>query len=54
MLLRESETMGNILLITSIDEGLSPKGWLSIPPAEDSWGKLLVITGADVLYLGDI
>jgi predicted glutamine amidotransferase len=54
MLLRESETMGNILLITSIAEGLSPKGWLSIPPAEDTLGKLLVIAGADVLYLGNI
>jgi predicted glutamine amidotransferase len=54
MLLRESETMGNILLITSIAEGLSPKGWQSIPPAEDTLGKLLVIAGADVLYLGDI
>jgi hypothetical protein len=56
MLLRESETLGDILLITSIAdiEELSPKQWFPIHPGENSQGTLLVVAGPDVLYAGDI
>ena len=54
LLLRRSETMGDVLLVTSVEERLSPEEWLPIQPEEDSPGKLLVIAGPDVLYSGDI
>ena len=54
MLLKESESMGDILLITSIKEGLSQNKWQQIMPDPQSLGELLVIAGPDVLYAGDV
>ena len=54
MLLKESESMGDILLITSIKEGLSQSKWQQIMPDPQSHGELLVIAGPDVLYAGDV
>jgi len=54
MLLKESETMGDILLITSIKEGLSQSKWQQVVPDPQSYGELLVIAGPDVLYAGDV
>jgi len=54
MVLRESEDLGDILLITSIAEGLSRNEWKSIRPEETSVGKLLVVAGPDILYEGDV
>lgn len=54
MLLRESETSGEVLLVTSVREGLSSKEWLVVRPEEHCAGKLLVIAGPDVLYGGDV
>jgi len=53
MLLRESESYGNCLIVTSI-EGLSDREWIAIKPEENTLGKLLVAAGPDVLYLGDV
>jgi len=54
MLLKESESMGDILLITSIKEGLSQSKWQQIVPDPQSYGELLVIAGPDVLYAGEV
>ncbi len=54
MLLRESESVGDRLVLTSIKEGLSDRQWTPIVPAKNSLGKLLVAAGPDVLYLGDV
>ena len=54
MLLKESESMGDILLITSIKEGLSQSRWQQIIPDPQSLGELLVIAGPDVLFAGDV
>ncbi|MDY0040122.1 MAG: class II glutamine amidotransferase [Desulforhabdus sp.] len=54
MLLRESASFGNSLVLTSIKEGLSDNEWISISPEPDTLGKLLVAAGPDVLYLGDV
>ena len=54
MLLRESGSCGNSLVVTSIAEGLSDKGWAEVKPADNTPGKLLVVAGPDVLYLGDL
>lgn len=54
MLLQESESFGNSLVLTSIAEGLSDKPWISIKPQKGTLGKLIVAAGPDVLYLGDV
>ena len=54
MLLKESESMGDILVITSIKEGLSQSNWQLVKPDPQSHGELLVIAGPDVLYAGDV
>ena len=54
MVLRESERMGEILLITSIKEGLSQNSWSLVKPEPKTRGRLLVIAGSDLLYKGDV
>ncbi|MGA2401892.1 MAG: class II glutamine amidotransferase [Syntrophobacteraceae bacterium] len=54
MLLRESGSHGNSLVLTSIAEGLSDKKWIVIKPEKNTLGKLLVAAGPDVLYLGNV
>ena len=54
MVLKESESMGDILLVTSIGEGLSRIDWHPITPDPQTLGELLVIAGPDVLYAGDV
>jgi hypothetical protein len=54
LLLKKFENLGDILLITSVGERLSPEEWLSIEPDDNSLGKLMAIAGPDVLYHGDI
>ncbi len=54
MLLKESQNYGNSLVLTSIREGLSEKEWIAVKPERDTLGKLLVVAGPDVLYLGDV
>lgn len=54
MVLKESESMGDILLVTSIREGLSRTDWYPITSDPQSQGELLVIAGPDVLYAGDV
>ena len=53
-LLKKSESLGDILLITSVRERLSPEEWLTIRPDVNSPGKLLAVAGPDVLHYGDI
>ena len=54
LLLKKSEKLGDILLVTSVGERLSPDEWLPIEADENSQGKLMVIAGPNVLYLDDI
>ncbi|MFC1788451.1 class II glutamine amidotransferase [Thermodesulfobacteriota bacterium] len=54
MVLKESESMGDIFLVTSVREGLSRIDWHPIAPDPQSLGELLVIAGPDVLYAGDV
>jgi predicted glutamine amidotransferase len=53
MLLRAFDTLGDILMITSIEEGLSGEQWVAVQPASDGAGKLVVVAGPDVLYVGN-
>jgi hypothetical protein len=54
LLLKKSEKLGDILLVTSGGERLSPDEWLPIEAEKHSKGKLMVIAGPDVLHLEDI
>jgi hypothetical protein len=54
MLLRELESFGNSLVLTSIKEGLSEKEWTRIQPEDNAVGKLIAVAGPDILYLGDV
>ena len=54
MVLKESESMGDILLITSVEERLSRTDWHPITPDPQSQGELLAIAGPDVLYAGEV
>lgn len=54
MVLKESESMGDIMLITTVEEGLSRTDWHPIVPDPQSQGELLVIAGPDVLYAEEV
>ncbi len=54
LLMKKAESIGDILIITSVKERLSPGEWVPVKPGKKSQGKLMVIAGPDVLYLGDI
>ena len=54
LLLKKTETIGDVLVITSVGERLSSGEWIPIKPEKKSVGKLMVIAGPDVLYSGDI
>ena len=54
MVLKESESMGDILLVTSVRKGLSRSDWHPITPDPQSQGELLVIAGPDVLYAEEV
>lgn len=50
MMLKEYETLGNVLLLTTVEEGLSDQEWREIRLDSDSMGKFVVIGAADFLY----
>lgn len=54
MLLRESGSHGSSLAVTSIAEGLSDEPWVEVSPGDNALGKLVVVAGPDLLYLGDV
>jgi hypothetical protein len=54
LLMKKTETIGDILIVTSVKERLGPEGWITIRHDNNSLGKLMVIAGPDVLYLGDV
>ncbi len=54
LLLKKSETIGDILIVTSVGERLSSGEWIPIKPEKNSLGILMVIAGPDVLYSGNI
>lgn len=49
-MLKLKEPMGDVLLITTIEEGLSSEPWRFIGLEGDSLGKIVVVGGADFLY----
>jgi predicted glutamine amidotransferase len=54
LFLREAESMGEVLLVTTLEEGLSPNNWFALRPVEGSQGIMVVIAGPELLHVGDV
>ena len=54
VILKESEKIGNVLIVTSIEDGLTDQDWHPMVPGNGSFGKLLVIAGPDLIYSEDV
>ena len=54
LLLKGSRKLEEALLLTTIDEGLSPEDWKKIVASPGSWGKILLIAGGDLLCLENL
>lgn len=50
MMLKENDTLGNVLLLTTVEEGLSDQVWRYVGLEGDSVGKFVILGGADFLY----
>ncbi len=42
------------MLLTTIEEGLSPENWRTISLREGTWGKILLIAGGDLVMEEDL
>jgi predicted glutamine amidotransferase len=54
MMLKERKTLGNVFVLTTVEEGLSDELWSYIGLEGDSRGKIVVAGGADFLYQRDL
>jgi predicted glutamine amidotransferase len=54
LMLTGSENLEDALLLTTIEEGLSPENWLQIKAGEGSLGRLLLIAGGDLILAEDL
>ena len=54
LLLKGSQKLEDALLLTTIEEGLSPENWQKISLQEESWGKILLIAGGDLVWCEDL
>jgi predicted glutamine amidotransferase len=53
-LLKGSQKLEQALLLTTIEEGLSPENWLAVQAGEGSAGKILLIAGGDLVICEDL
>lgn len=54
LMLKGSERLEDALLLTTIEEGLSPENWQKITADEGSLGRLLLIGGGDLVLMEDL
>ena len=54
LLLKGSQKLEDALLLTTIEEGLSPENWQRIALREGSWGKILLLAGGDLVLTEDL
>ncbi len=54
LLLRGSQKLEDALLLTTIEEGLSPEDWQKIAVREGTLGKILLAVGGDLILLEDL
>jgi predicted glutamine amidotransferase len=53
-LLKGSQRLEQALLLTTIEEGLSPENWLPYQAGEGAGGKILLIAGGDLVICEDL
>ncbi len=54
LLLKGSSKLEDALLLTTIEEGLSPENWQKIAASEGTLGKLLLVAGGDLILTSDL
>jgi predicted glutamine amidotransferase len=54
LFLREAESMGEVLLVTTLEEGLSANNWFAVRPVEGARGIMVVVAGPELLHVGDV
>ena len=54
LLLKGSERLEDALLLTTIEEGLSPENWQKLTAREGSLGKIFLAAGGDLLLVADL
>jgi predicted glutamine amidotransferase len=54
LLLRGSKKLEDALLLTTIEEGLSPESWQTIAVQEGTLGKILLVVGGDLILTEDL
>jgi hypothetical protein len=54
LLLKGSRKLEEALLLTTIEEGLSPENWQEIAAADGTWGKILLLAGGDLVLTEDL
>ena len=54
LLLKGSRQLEDALLLTTIEEGLSPEDWRTISLREGTWGKILLVAGGDLVLEEDL
>jgi predicted glutamine amidotransferase len=54
LLLKGSQKLEDALLLTTIEEGLSPENWQRIAVQEGNLGKILLIAGGDLVLCEDL
>jgi predicted glutamine amidotransferase len=54
LFLREVESMGEVLLVTTLEEGLSSTNWFALRPLEGSQGIMVLAAGPEILHVGDV
>lgn len=54
MVLKESDRSGDVLLITSVSEGLSSKEWFCLKADQHYHGLLVIAAGPDLLHLENL
>ncbi len=54
LLLKGSQKLEDALLLTTVEEGLSPENWQKIAIRTGSWGRILLIAGGDLILCVDL
>ena len=49
-----SGKLKDALLLTTLEEGLSPENWRTVSLREGTWGKILLIPGSDLVLKEDL
>jgi hypothetical protein len=54
LLLKGSRKLEEALLLTTIEDGLSPENWVRLEAGELAGGKIILIAGGDLVFVEDL